>query len=486
MRQHKFWPVRGGFYLVWAIATQAFVGIAVTGPTSQAAVAASHPANASRLSSQSERPLEPAQFLAQFDDEFFGEPDESFGESEEFFDEPEVQEDTEAAQLRLQQDQERLRFQQEKLQLEAENVELQQNQLQLRRDIINQENQQLGLTENSRAIPIEQAGSRFDESLSIVPIESKILVFQSSGEIAKTIARELIDVSTAPGSYGISAIVIYEPEEFANVNSYRLYNSLRKGLVAAYEAEGIVLKQQAAPTPDGVRGGLDTSGVLQTSTTVLRSAAEILSYFRSEEVLYPNAFKPDGNGFLIAQLVSALRREKSPIQIYAPAVYLNSFSSSGNPVETFLSNLDQLASLRAKANQMMSQSIDAQQIQTLQDLNAQADQLLNLLRFAEDDGGPAGSGQGRAQIFQLIQGAQISQLLNSEDKRVLVLDLLESGGTSRTRRSLFSTMFTGQKTGYSGSAAVQYFLVNPDNSLAAADVIYRSSGFKSMKRARSN
>jgi hypothetical protein len=63
----------------------------------------------------------------------------------------------------------------------------------------------------------------------------------------------------------------------------------------------------------------------------------------------------------------------------------------------------------------------------------------------------------------------------------LVVDLLASGGSTRTRRSLFSTIFTGQGVSYSGGVAVQYFLVNPDNSFAAGDVIYRSSGFKTMR-----
>ena len=452
--------------LAWAIAAPASLGIIATGHAAQPALALASPVTATRPSSAEDRQL--PQLIAQNDE---------FSSSLE---------DDETAQLRRQLEQEKLRLEQEKLELETENVELQQSQLQLKRDVIEQENRQLGLTDNSRALSIDQAGSRFDGTLEVVPIESKILVFQSSQAIANTIAQELIELSDSPGSYGISSIVIYEPEEFANVNSYRLYESLRKGLVSAYKAEGIVLAQTTEPLPDGVRGGIETSSALQGSTTVLRSAAELLSYFRSEEVLYPNAFKPDGNGFLIAQLVSALRREESSIQVFAPSVYLNSFASADNPIQGFLTDLDQLALLQTKAKQVMALSIDAQQIQRLEALNTQAGQLLNLLRFAEDEGSKGGTGRGGAQIFQLIQGAQISQLLNSEDKRVLVLDLLESGGSSRTRRSLFSTMFTGKKTSYSGGAAVQYFLVNPDNSLAAADVIYRNSGFKSMQRARGN
>lgn len=459
MGQQKGWPMRGLFGLTWAIAA--------TCHCSPPALAQNHRPSQPSPASQSTDWVKP-QLIAQ-----------SNASST-------APENPATTQLQQQLEQERLRLEQANLELEAENVELQRSQLQLRRDVIEQENQQLGLTNSSQAISIDQAGSRFDSTLEVVPIESKILVFQSSQAIAETIAQELIELSTDPSSYGITSIVIYEPEEFSNVNSYRLYESLRKGLVSAYKTEGIVLAQTTEPLPDGVRGGLETSGALQGSTTVLRSAAELLSYFRSEEVLYPNAFKPDGNGFLIAQLVSALRREDSPIQVFAPSVYLNSFASADNPIQGFLIDLDQLALLQTKAKQVMALSIDAQQIQRLEALNTQAGQLLNLLRFAEDEGSRGGAGRGGAQIFQLIQGAQISQLLNSEDKRVLVLDLLESGGSSRTRRSLFSTMFTGKKTSYSGGAAVQYFLVNPDNSLAAADVIYRNSGFKSMQRARGN
>lgn len=422
------------------------------------------------------RPKAESLSIAQFDD-FVDEPDDFDGTAET--------EDLD--QLRLQVEAEKLRLKEEQLRIENENFRLEQEQLQLRRDVLERENDQLGLTENSAALSLDQSTSQFSDGLQTIPIESKILVFQSSNAIAEAIAEELVELSKSPDSYGINSIVVYEPEEFANVNSYRLFENLRSGLVSAYIAEGIGVQLQLPDfAVEGVRGGLDSAGVLQTSTTVLRSAAELFSYFRSEEILYPNAFKPDGNSFLIAQLVAALRRAESPIQVYAPAIYLNSFSTYENPIEAFLGDLEELAGLRSQAEQAIALASDASKIERLQTLNIQAGQLLNLLRFADSGSGSQAEGQDTAQIFRLIQGAQISQILNSEDKRVLILDLLESGGSSRTRRSLFSTMFTGKKTSYSGGAAVQYFLVNPDNSLATANVLYRNSGFKAMQRSRGN
>ena len=281
------------------------------------------------------------------------------------------------------------------------------------------------------------------------------------------------------------SIVVYSQREFAKVNGYRLYNSIRKGLVAAYKDAGIKLETQKSGT--GIRELGREPNALQTSTTVLKSVAELLSYFRSEDVISPNDYTPTSQNFLVAQLVSALRKKKSTIKLYAPSIYLMNFEQFNSPIEVFLSELNDLATLKSKALNQMNQIGDPQKIQRLAQLNNQADLILNLLKEADTqiDSSKTEASRG-SQIFQLIQGAQISELLNSRDKRVLVVDLLASGGSTRTRRSLFTTIFTGQSVSYSGGVAVQYFLVNPDNSFAAGDVVYRSSGFKSMRGSVGN
>jgi hypothetical protein len=358
----------------------------------------------------------------------------------------------------------------DRLQLETNNFQLQETELQLKKKILTLEQQQLGISDSTKPIALDKSGTTFG-TMTTVPIESKILIFQSSNEVAQIITRDILQVSDeAP----IQSLVIYSQREFAKLNGYRLYNSIRKSLVLAYKSAGITL-------PQG--GTRDIDSPLQTSTTVLKSVAELLSYFRSEDTIAPNEFTPNNHNFLIAQLVSALRQKKSPIKVSAPSIYLMNFDRPGGIVETFLGELNELSELKTLAQKQMAG--DSQTIQRLTQLNTQADLLLNLLKETDfqpepskPDGGTSSNG---AQIFQLIQGAEISQLLSSRDKRVLVVDLLASGGSTRTRRSLFSTIFTGQGVSYSGGVAVQYFLVNPDNSFAAGDVIYRSSGFKTMR-----
>ncbi len=387
----------------------------------------------------------------------------------------EAQEQLEAANRKLE-------VEQERLQLQNGNFELQETELQLKRQINQLEQRNLGISDSTKALGLGQiqAGTTFG-SLPTVPIESKILVFKSSGEVAQLIAREVMQ---AAADEDISSLVVYSQREFADVNVYRLYNSMRKGLVNAYEDMGIELPEVS---DGGSRGGpmAMVPGALQTSTTVLKSVAELFSYFRSEDQINLNDFTPEGEKFLVAQLVSERRRQKSPIKVYAPSVYLMDFGRANGVFETFLTELNELSVLQAEAVRQMKQSGDPIEIQRLEQLNAQADLLLNLLNDTdfrssesnEQEGPPPPGGQ----IFQLIKGAEINNLLNSRRKRVLVLDLLASGGSTRTRRSLFTTMFTGQSVSYSGGVAVQYFLVNPDNSFAAGDVIYRSSGFKTMR-----
>jgi hypothetical protein len=394
--------------------------------------------------------------------------------------------DFSSSQQQLEQGQRKLETEQERLQLQNNNLQLQETELQLKKRILNLEQQQLGISDTTKPMSLKDSGTTFG-TLTTVPIESKILVFQSSSEVAQSIAREIIQVSA---DSPVQSLVVYSPREFAKLNGYRLYNSIRKSLVMAYKQTGITLPKVTSSGVDGTReigGGLSS---LQTATTALRSVGELLSYFRSEDIININEYTPSSQDFLVAQLVSALRQQKSSIRVYAPSIYLMNFDRVNGVVETFLGELNELSVLKSIALNQMARINDPQKIQNLAQLNNQADLLLSLLKETDlpTDRPKPGSGPSSAgaQIFQLMQGAEISQLLNNRDKRVLVVDLVASGGSTRTRRSLFTTMFSGQSVTYSGGVAVQYFLVNPDNSFAAGDVIYRSSGFKTMGSSAGN
>ncbi|MBE9028946.1 hypothetical protein IQ266_04110 [filamentous cyanobacterium LEGE 11480] len=392
-----------------------------------------------------------------------------------------AEEKLQKAQEKLEAAQEKLRVQQERLELQNGNFQLQETELQLKKRLNNLEQKQLGISDTTKPIGFGgiQAGTSFQQ-LPEVPIESKILVFKSSGEVAQLIAH---DVEQVAKDATIASLVVYSQREFAKVNGYRLYNSMRKGIVSGYEDLGVELPQA---TGDGGSRSVGLGDVLPTSTTVLKSVAELFSYFRSEDKIALNSFTPQGENFVVAQLVSELRRRKSKIKVYAPSVYLMDFSRSNGVFESFLADLNELAALQAAATKQLGNTSDPQKRQRLEALNGQANLLLNLLKdtsFQDSEDKESEGARSGSQIFQLIKGAEINQLLNSRKKRVLVLDVLASGGSTRTRRSLFTSMFSGQRVSYSGGIAVQYFLVNPDNSFAAGDVIYRNSGFKTMRGA---
>ncbi len=380
----------------------------------------------------------------------------------------------------------RMLAEQDKLRLETTTLELKATQLETKKKIRDLEQQQSGISDTTKPMSLTESGTSFTPSLNAIPIESKILVFQSSSEVAEVIAREILTVSETSE---IKSIVVYSQQEFAKVNGYRLYSHIRKGIVAAYQEEGIRLTPPKAPGGPTRELG-EPSSPLQTSTTVLKSVAELLSYFRSQDSISLNDYNPGNPTFIVAQLVSALRQKKSAIKVYAPSIYLTNFDQLNNPIEAFLADLNELALLKAQALKQMNTIGDPQKIQRLITLNIQADSLLNLLKDTETPTEMLKAEKREmsngSQIFQLIQGAQISELLSSRDKRVLVVDLLASGGSTRTRKSLFTSIFTGQSVSYSGGVAVQYFLVNPDNSFAAGDVVYRNSGFKSMRGATGN
>ena len=391
-----------------------------------------------------------------------------------------------SAETVVEETRQRMLAEQDKLRLETTTLELKATQLETKKRIRDLEQQQSGISDTTKPRSLTESGTNFTPSLNAIPIESKILVFQSSSEVADVIAREILTVSETSE---IKSIVVYSQQEFAKVNGYRLYSHIRKGIVAAYQEEGIRLTPPKVPGgPTRELGG--PSSPLQGSTTVLKSVAELLSYFRSQDSISLNDYNPGNPTFIVAQLVSALRQKKSAIKVYAPSIYLTNFDQLNNPIEVFLADLNELALLKTQALKQMNTIGDPQKIQRLIALNIQADSLLNLLKDTESPMETLKTEKREvsngSQIFQLIQGAQISELLNSRDKRVLVVDLLASGGSTRTRKSLFTSIFTGQSVSYSGGVAVQYFLVNPDNSFAAGDVIYRNSGFKSMRGATGN
>jgi hypothetical protein len=115
--------------------------------------------------------------------------------------------DVNSSQEPLEQSQRKLAAEQERLQLQNNNLQLQETELQLKRRILNLEQQQLGISDTTRPIELGRSGTSFG-NLTTVPIESKLLVFQSSGEVAQSIARDVIQVSA---DSPIQSLVVYSP-----------------------------------------------------------------------------------------------------------------------------------------------------------------------------------------------------------------------------------------------------------------------------------
>lgn len=68
---------------------------------------------------------------------------------------------------------------------------------------------------------------------------------------------------------------------------------------------------------------------------------------------------------------------------------------------------------------------------------------------------------GAVTVNQLILGSDVCRLVDGAENPLLVsLKSISAGGNVRTRKHLFTTIFTGDKLSFSGGAAVGYFVVD--------------------------
>jgi hypothetical protein len=106
-------------------------------------------------------------------------------------------------------------------------------------------------------------------------------------------------------------------------------------------------------------------------------------------------------------------------------------------------------------------------------LNKAADELLSAVaKLAADEKGS---------LFERLQSAAtlLDRLSGIEPEKVLFLtsETTVAGGSYRTRKNLFTSMFSGDLLSYSGGAAVAFALFNGHAQLVASDTLTTFTGF---------
>ena len=94
-----------------------------------------------------------------------------------------------SAETVVEETRQRMLAEQDKLRLETTTLELKATQLETKKRIRDLEQQQSGISDTTKPMSLTESGTNFTPSLNAIPIESKILVFQSSSEVTDVIAR---------------------------------------------------------------------------------------------------------------------------------------------------------------------------------------------------------------------------------------------------------------------------------------------------------
>ncbi len=315
--------------------------------------------------------------------------------------------------------------------------------------------------------PLESSETETEEG-TFQTVESRILAYEAMNKVAGAIYKDIGDVED------IDSIVVYDKEIFSTLTAYRLLKVKIKEFQRRYA------DLQITVSPTRTRGG--TRGItdftpLGLPTTFTRSVLEFVALFRSRDKI---TFEPDfelNPNSLVSAIASHFQKNDIPIKVYNPGFYLMSLDSFKNAsLENIVGkDFSDLIDLRSKASSVYAG-------QSLATLNEEVDIFLESLLVPVDKSDP----YGNPPLLSIIQANQLDKILNDNRSYVLNLDIDVSGGSHRTRSSLFTTIFSGSRISYSGGAVINYSLFARDGAMKKSGFFYYNTGYRGMKGKRTN
>lgn len=307
------------------------------------------------------------------------------------------------------------------------------------------------------------------EAGSFQTVESRILAYEAMNKVAGAIYKDIDDVED------INALIVYDKEIFSTITAYRLLKVKMQEFQRRY-AEFQIVARSAAPGGTRSRGITDLSS-LGLPTTFTRSILEFVALFRSQDRI---TFEPDfelNPNSLIAAIASHFQKDGQPTKVYNPGFYLMSLDRlDDSSLEGILGpDLANLILLRSRAADIYAGG-------ALANLNREVDLFLESLLYADGEIDPSFN----SPLLTVIQANQLGDILDDRGSYVLHLDIDVAGGSHRTRRSLFTTLFSGSRLSFSGGAVVNYSLFARDGSLKKSGFFYYNTGYKSMSGRKTN
>ena len=336
---------------------------------------------------------------------------------------------------------------------------------------------------------------------AVEPMESTILAYEAIEEIAGYVYQSIERQKLLPDN---SSLVLASDASIANsLAFYSIYQSQRADLENAFK---LVLKIMEDPAPDPSlpsvpesTGSVGSTAALGFPTSLLRTAVEFLAFFRSKDDITVEEVDLNAGAFG-SRLAFEFLTNQSSVDIYHPDLFmLDLVSSTRNNRASGGSNQDAFGVLGGIWNEMRplfeynAQAIlklnaeqakkpgerDAKVISELEALTQRFEEFVKGLELLSSDAESAA-------LYSLAQAASLEEILRKDNSYILFAQVIAEGGSNRTRNSLFTTIFTGNRISYSGGVVVNYSLFDRDGSIMFSDVVYHNTGFTRMQGERSN
>ena len=300
----------------------------------------------------------------------------------------------------------------------------------------------------------EQAGGQ-TLGADTLQLEVDILSAEAVDRIACAIAQR---VAKKAGEAKIRGITVVSPATLAALRLHAVLEAQVKSLEAMAEQLATTAAPGSIETADAAfseMAATSASKVVDVVQRVAKGAAAALSVFASTTTY---AGKKDTARQTVLDASLAKHLASRDLQVELPE---RALPSTGPGLFTRMLNL------RSRCGELQRQGAD---LSALLPISEAVDNLLKLV-FGPAEGSPPGVSLAQ----QMTLADSIAAGL-TKGRAVLFAEIVFSGGSYRTRKWIFNTLFGRDGLSYSGGAGVTYFLYRGDDrSTLDSDTLYFAS-----------
>jgi len=261
-----------------------------------------------------------------------------------------------------------------------------------------------------------------------------------AAEIAARVAKKASGKSVIIGSDGAIAAL-------------RAYQGFRRRLELLNTGLEDVLAAKSAA--ESLRVGIDTA------TVTVQALANLLSFFKAD-TRYSGRDVELNQKVLYQTLAGRLIARK--VDVSLPECFPD---PAANEAASLMAQLGELRELCTRVSAQVPE--DSRSASLIAAVDAAFDEVDK----------PAASSETESLLDRLLLGAELHATLGGTNKPLfLSAAVLTAGGSYRTKKHLFTTLFWGDQLSYSGGVAVGYFLFDAaDSKLVESDVLYHATGY---------